>query len=532
MRSLVLFFLILSFSKAQITDWWIYFDNKDCNPQISLSQNSIQKRLSKKIKFDIHDLSICQNYLDTLKQHNIKIRHQSRWLNAVSVSVNNKDDLLEIINYSFVKKIMPLNKFINQKKLTKYDCDVTLDASFRQSESLPYGTSYNQINMLGGIELHNSGYLGNNIVIAVFDAGFNGVEELPLFHHLWENEKILETFDFVDNDDNVFNGSSHGTMVLSAMAGFMPDSLIGSAPEASYMLFRTEDSKSETLIEEDYWAAAAEYADSVGVDIINSSLGYTILYDDMINSHSYLDMDGNTTIITNAADFAASKGILVVNSAGNSGNSDWYYIGAPADGDSVLAVGAVNSSGDVASFSSRGPTVDGRIKPNVCAQGVYTVVADLDSTIRVANGTSFSAPLIAGLAACLWESKPTLNNIQLLNLIEESSHLFDSPNDSIGYGIPNFYNAYLNSLEISSNYNFLSIYPNPFVDNFYISHDFNYDFEIEILNSLGQLIFQKKIYQNQSLVIIDELEKHKPGFYFVKHHNSNYSNLILKLSEK
>jgi hypothetical protein len=314
------------------------------------------------------------------------------------------------------------------------------------------------------------------------------------------------------------------------MGGYMVDSLIGTAPEASYMLFRTEDSNLETLIEEDNWAAAAEYADSAGVDIINSSLGYTILYDDTLNSHSYADMDGNSTIITKAADLAASRGILVINSAGNSGSNDWYYIGAPADGDSVLSVGAVNAFGDIASFSSRGPSYDGRIKPNVCAQGVLAVVADLDSTIRVANGTSFSAPIIAGLSACLWGALSTdiinIDNMTLFQSIQQSAHLFQNPNDSLGYGIPNFYQAYLNSLSLSDDMNNINLYPNPYLDKFSIYNHLHSKLQIDIFNNMGALIFSKYVNVEKSIIVIDELANIAPGIYFIKINQSEAYPII------
>jgi len=292
------------------------------------------------------------------------------------------------------------------------------------------------------------------------------------------------------------------------------------------MLFRTEDSSSETLIEEDNWVAAAEYADSAGADIINSSLGYTILYDDLLNSHSYADMDGNSTIVTNAADLAASRGILVVNSAGNSGNNDWYYIGAPADGDSVLSVGAVNSFGDIASFSSRGPSYDGRVKPNICAQGVAAVVADLDSTIRFANGTSFSAPIIAGLSACLWSSDATLNNIDLLNLIESSAHLFLNPNDSLGYGIPNFYTAYLNNLNIDSHDSFLNIYPNPFQETLSIYHNQETTLKFDVFNLSGVIIFSGEV---NTFLRISELSGFQSGVYILKIKDQDIFYPIIKM---
>ncbi len=531
MQIFYLFFFLTTILCSQTDNWWVFFNDKDCDARIQLSDRSIDRRLQQKIPFDIHDLSICQNYIDSLEIDGVTIRQYSRWFNAVSISIHSESLLESILAYSFVKKVQPVNKI-----RTKHKTFLSFDNKFSKHEErsgsfFSYGSSFNQINMLGGVDLHNEGFLGENMVIAVFDAGFNQAQTLPIFENLWDNNQIQDTYDFVDNDDDVFSGSSHGTMVLSTMGGYMVDSLIGTAPEATYMLFRTEDSGSETLIEEDNWAAAAEYADSVGVDIINSSLGYTILYDDTLNSHSYSDMDGNSTLITNAADFAASRGMLVVNSAGNSGNSEWYYIGAPADGDSVLAVGAVNAIGDIASFSSRGPSYDGRVKPNVCAQGVYAVVADLDSTIRVANGTSFSAPIIAGLAACLWQAAPELNNMDILNSIEQSAHLFYNPNDSLGYGIPDFHQAYLANLNINVEFSDnISIYPNPFQTGFFVRSNNDQELYIDIFNVMGVRVFSTYIGAEEE-VFLDQLSKMSSGFYFLQINNSANFHSIIKLDE-
>ena len=525
------FFFITSFSFAQSSQWWVFLKDKDCDPVVALTQKSIERRAKQNIALDIHDFRVCQSYIDILKSFELKIRHQSRWLNAVSVSIESYNVLHELFQLDFVDHIQPMkeirmNKYLPESSIFHNNKNYNL----RQSYGLPYGLSFNQVDMLGGVDLHNAGFLGSGVTIAVFDAGFTSVDSLPIFDSLWMNSQIIDTYDFVDDDDDVFGGSSHGTMVLSTMGGYMEDSLIGVAPESYYMLFRTEDSVSETLVEEDNWAIAAEYADSLGVDIINSSLGYTILYDDTLNSHSYFDMDGNSTIITMAADLAASRGILVVNSAGNSGNNDWYYIGAPADGDSVLAIGAVNDLGDIASFSSRGPSYDGRIKPNVCAQGVSTVVSDLDSTIRVANGTSFSSPLIAGLAACLWESRPDLNNMEILNLIQQSAHLYDNPNDSLGYGIPNFYEAYLFSSQLNYEKNNVKIYPNPFFKEISI-YDYNKtEMYIDIYNVSGLHLFSKKTYE--SCIVVNELEFYPPGLYFLRINNSPDIYKIIKINEE
>jgi len=519
MKFYLSFLFILSSSFLEADNWWIFFNDKSCSKEIQLGEKAIDRRLKQNILFDDYDLPVCAEYVNILKQHDLTIRHHSRWLNAISVSLDSSDILDNLLAYDFVKDIRRVAKIKIKKDTLLINKDLDYSNYSRMSNMLEYGPSFNQINMLGGVDLHNLGFFGSDIIIAVFDAGFFGVQTLPIFQSLWNNNQIIDMYDFVDSDNDVFGGSTHGTMVLSTMAGYMVDSLIGVAPEANYMLFRTEDSDSETLIEEDNWAAAAEYADSVGVNIINSSLGYTILYDDTLNNHSYTDMDGNSTIITLAADLAASKGILVVNSAGNSGNNDWYYIGAPADGDSVLAIGAVNNAGEIASFSSRGPSYDGRIKPNVCAQGVSTIVADMDSTIRIANGTSFSSPLIAGLSACLWGALE-INNINLTSmdvfkLIEESSHLFQSPNDSLGHGIPNFHVAYLNGLDMIADESFLNLklFPNPVQNELILYNDNALELNIDIFNLMGSCILSQTINQSHNIIDLSHLY---PGIYFIK----------------
>tara|TARA_Y100000994_G_scaffold242400_1_gene239273 strand:+ start:3809 stop:5383 length:1575 start_codon:yes stop_codon:yes gene_type:complete len=523
MKNIFFIFLFSSVVFSQSSNWWIYFSDKACSTDINLSFESVERRSLQGIEFDFYDIPVCDDYIKIINKYDLSIRHQSRWLNAVSVSVKSIDVIEQLKELNFVQEIKRVKTLKNSNK---FNGSINLvNNNIYRSFINSYGPSFNQINMLGGVDLHNQGFVGNGIVIAVFDAGFTQTETLPIFNNLWINNQIVDTYDFVNNDTNVFLGSIHGTMVLSTMGGYMPDSLIGTAPGATYMLFRTEDSSSETLVEEDNWAAAAEYADSVGAHIINSSLGYTILYDDTINSHSYNDMDGNSTIITNAADLAASRGILVVNSAGNSGNNDWYYIGAPADGDSVLAVGAVNAIGEVASFSSRGPSYDGRIKPNVCAQGVYTVVADVDSTVRLANGTSFSSPLIAGLAACLWQSDTSLTNMELIDVIQESAHLFDNSNDSLGYGIPNFYQAFLSNLEIDAQFSSVSYFPNPFSNHFTLYNKTNNNITIDIFNIIGDMIYSSILNPWHNNL---DLSFAKSGLYFLKIRENNEVFKIIK----
>lgn len=362
--------------------------------------------------------------------------------------------------------------------------------------SLNYGASFNQINMLSGDYLHYQGFQGQGMVIAVLDAGFYKVDSLPAFDSLRTNNQILGTYDFVQGNTSVYEDHNHGMNVLSTMGGYLDGQIIGTAPKASYWLLRSEDAAFEYLAEEDNWVAAAEFADSVGADIINSSLGYTT-FDDPLENHTYNDMNGNTTIITKGANIAASKGILVVNSAGNSGSSSWNYIGAPADGDSVLAIGAVDVNSQHASFSSKGPSFDGRVKPNVAAQGQATIVASTSGGIQAGNGTSFSSPIMAGMAACLWQAHPSLTNMQIFNIILESAHLYSNPDTLLGFGIPDFALANLiaSGVDIKTldKEQFKDAFPNPFNNSFEFTFFSPVEQEImvEIIDMTGRMIYKE-----------------------------------------
>ncbi|MBI2270731.1 MAG: S8 family serine peptidase, partial [Bacteroidetes bacterium] len=298
---------------------------------------------------------------------------------------------------------------------------------------LNYGNSYNQVSMIGADCLHSNGYKGEGMVIAVIDAGFYKVDSLAAFDSLRTNNQILGTRDFVDGGTSVYEDHSHGMMVLSTMGGNLPGELIGTAPKAKYWLLRSENAAPENIIEEFDWVVAAEFADSVGADVINSSLGY-FTFDDSTQDHTYADMNGKVALSSIGANRAARKGMAVVVSAGNSGPG---YIGSPADADSVLTIGAVDAGGTLAGFSSRGPSYDNRIKPNVAAQGKGSVVASTTSGTINANGTSFSSPISAGAVACLWQANPGKTNMQVLKAVEKSSTQYNSPDSLLGYGIPN-----------------------------------------------------------------------------------------------
>jgi len=390
---------------------------------------------------------------------------------------------------------------------------------------LNYGLAYGQIEQLNGIPLHDAGYQGEGMVIAILDAGFTGALTHPVLEYLWENDRILGSKDFVYIGGSVFNDSEHGKMVLSCMGANLSGEMIGTAPEAEYWLLRSEEDAHENVIEEYNWMSAAEFADSVGADIINSSLGY-IDFDNPIFDHPHSAMNGDSTVITRAADIAASKGILVVNSAGNSGSSSSFpWIGAPADGDSVLTIGAVKLNGQRASFSSIGPTADGRIKPTVmaCGQGA-TIATGTTNISTTGNGTSFSSPILAGMSACLWQSHPDMTMMEIYESIRESGSLVSDPNDLMGWGIPNFNEAdsILTAITPPSySTEFVKASPVPFVNKLHVSVNIDSaeNVSVEIFNIAGNLVLSSTVslskYSN-SFELNDELLQLSQGVYFLK----------------
>lgn len=478
------------------------------NPHAFLSQKSIDRRIKWKIPLEWKDLPVDPAYINqVLEIGDCHLHHTSKWFNSATIIVDDtlrRQEILDYINgLDFVSEIKKMNQTTSLLRQNKWRVEEE-----KKYEELPkvdllqeyeklYGPSFVQVSMLNLHPLHQLNYTGEGIDIAVFDAGWDKANILPVFDRLREREAIVETRDFVfPGNTDVYNISNHGTFVLSTMAGWMPDSLIGTAPDARYHLFRTEYSPTEFLVEEDNWVAAAEYADSIGIDIINSSLGYST-FDDPAMNHTYADMDGNTTRASIAADIAASKGILVVNSAGNSGASSWRYITAPSDGDSVLCVGAVNAQRIKAPFSGFGPASDGDVKPNVMAMGQATVFAALDSTIQTGNGTSFSSPIMAGAAACLMQAAGgKKSNMEIFRAIEKSSNFYNSPSDSLGYGIPDFWKA-LQILNFEWDNAFdrklISVYPNPTTNELKFTTEWLLGFDridYAIYNSQGKLIFQ------------------------------------------
>ena len=525
---LILISSISAFSQVAPSHYAIQFTDKDNNPysldtpEDFLTQRSMDRRTRQGIDYNISDLPITPSYVSQVAEIGVTVRNKIKWMNIIIIKTTNASLLDEITALPFVESITKISNEdsfppIKQKTFFKVEEDLaSLEFNSIKSSSstniLDYGDAYQQIDIINGIPLHNQGYQGQGMVIAILDGGFVGVPQRIVFDSLWDNGQILGSKDFASEAYDAYTESTHGTKVLSTMGANWPGEMVGTAPKASYWLLKTEYGPSEYIIEEYNWLAGAAFADSVGADVINSSLGYNT-FDDPTTDHTWDDLDGNTTIVTIGADMAAAKGILPVNSAGNSGGSSWEYITSPADGDSVFTIGAVDLSGNIAGFSSRGLPSDPRVKPNVCAVGSGTTVADAYSDdITYGSGTSFSSPIIAGMTACLWQANYDLNNREIMELIEMSASQYDSPDNAYGYGIPDYEAAdgFVGLGDVTSNKKQVILYPNP-AFNLLNFEGVEADNTIEIYDINGRMLLSGQVENNQI-----DISSLNTGAYFVK----------------
>ncbi|MFN0081362.1 MAG: S8 family peptidase [Ferruginibacter sp.] len=426
------------------------------NPSQYLSQRSLQRRTRYNIAIDSVDLPVTPRYIDSVRLAGaVTILNASKWLNQVTIRTTDVAALAKINSFPFVvsstatasrttEQPIPVNKVLGQASATPFSFDDSSSFAQRtQANDFAYGASNGQVRLHKGEFLHNHGFKGEEMLLAVLDAGFFRYQTLPTFDSIRINNQILNVWDFVANEQSVNEDDSHGMTCLSTIAANIPGVFVGTAPKANFCLYRTEDVATETRIEEHNLAAGYERADSIGADICSVSLGYTT-FDYASQNYTYADMNGNTTMAAIATDIAAKKGMLPVIAAGNDGSNAWHYISTPADADSAMAVGAVDTLGNVAGFSSFGPSSDGQIKPSVAATGAKAVVASPNTGMPVySNGTSFAAPNIAGLTTCLWQAFPEYNNIAILDAMQKSANNFATPNDRTGYGVPDVKKAFV-----------------------------------------------------------------------------------------
>lgn len=429
--------------------YWVFFQDKGPQSVIDLfpatemavgtnSPASIPTRSNHFVGTAFYDLPHYSPYLDSLASYPITIVNRSKWLNAISAYIPSSE-LANISQLPFVKQIQRVKKGeASRYKYTSQHSMVSDNIVGNCDSLLTFVDPFYQLEMLELDSLHALGFRGGNIKIAVFDNGFLRANEISGLAHVFQDNRILATKDFVEGDEDVFeaceavNYCQHGELVWSILAANIPGTFVGSAPDASYILLRTENDASETPQEEDNWVAAAEFADSMGANIFSTSLGY-FDFDDPTDNYTNSDLNGEVAVISVAADIAASKGIIVVNSAGNDGLRG---IVTPADGKNVLAIGAVNACGEISPFSSRGPTSDGRIKPDFSAMGERAYYLDSSGQLRQGNGTSLSCPLFSGMVACLIQAVPDLPTEKWKSVLQLSSNRMSQPDNTYGYGIP------------------------------------------------------------------------------------------------
>lgn len=524
------FGLIALAGPAPKVKYWIQLKNKTGtpytinNPSVFLTPQAISRRTTYNIPLHQTDLPVTPSYIQQIEAINhVEVLYASKWLNALVISVDSSavamQALAAIKSFSFVldtskAKKMKLNKVptINPIELAARELNPTVMLA-----KYKYGMGTGQAYQLEVQCLHETGYRGQGMVIAVCDVGFNDVNTGALFDSIRNSNSILGTRDFVAGGTNAYQGGSHGTMVFTCLAANSPGVMIGTAPKAKYWLFRTEDGGSETLVEEYNWVRAAEFADSVGVDMITTSLGYTT-FDNPAQNHTYATLNGRTAPMSIAANLAARKGIFVLNAAGNEGTSNWKYIGVPADADSICTVGAVDTTGAIAAFSSVGPTADGRIKPDLQACGVRAWVSSDGNNIFPGNGTSFATPVLAGAVACFWQKNRSFNNIKILDTLKKGASNGKTPNNVRGWGIPKLCNGITSVTKIQANANLdFNAYANQNDGTIKVNFTYmlNENFQIKILDVTGKLISTYDYKASESEIELNAVNL-APGLYLIQ----------------
>lgn len=409
------------------------------HPARFLSRKSIERRRRQGLQVDSTDLPVSRQYLRQICRKGVTLVGTSKWNNSVLIQCGDSTLLTTISRLPFVKDCCQV--WQAPDSVEQYRRHTRLQNRFMAWDSVPssrYAAAERQMEVLAGKELHDMGYVGQGMTIAVLDGGFENADCIPAF----AKTRLAGSHDFVyPPSRNIFSETDHGTKVYSVMASNAPHVFVGTAPGATYWLLRCEDQQSEQPVEEDYWAMAAEFADSVGADLINSSLGYTE-FDRHLGDHQYHQMDGHSTFISHTASMLARKGIILVNSAGNNGMGPWKKLSFPADAEDILTVGAVTSTLDNAPFSSVGPTQDGRVKPDLMAIGSPTHLLSGRGTLIEDMGTSFATPIICGLMACLWQALPSFTAVELMDLIRQTGSNRQHPDNIFGYGLPDFKKAY------------------------------------------------------------------------------------------
>lgn len=522
-------FVVLGLQSYAQDRFMVFFTDKENseysidNPEEFLSTRSIERKERFGIEITTEDLPVVQSYVQGLMDTGADVYFTSRWFNSALVQMD-QNRVSAIESLAFVDRVEYIARGV---KLTRSDSRI--DVSDFQEVTYDLASSQKQNAMMNVDDMHIQGFRGKDIIIAVFDGGFLGVNQYQPFENIFNENRFIAGKDFVYNTDNPFQYHDHGTKVLSCIGAEYGD-YTGTAPKASFVLAVTEDVRSEYRIEEYNWLLAAEFADSIGADIIHSSVGYSVFSDAEMN-YSYDDLDGSTAVITRAANEVVERGMVVVTSAGNEGQSSWQYITAPADARNILAVGSIREDYTLSGFSSKGPTADGRLKPEVVAQGSKTAIINSQGMIVDGNGTSYAAPLVAGLVAGVWQTNPDWTNIEVVNAIKLTASRATSPDTLFGYGVPDYIEAAVGRvLSISDIINDqIKVYPNPFRDN-RIWIDLSqpqdiYPLNIQVFDVRGSVILEDQV-QNYREKIELNIPSSDPGTYFLRLEGKSFSKSV------
>ena len=545
MKKLTLLLLAMfacAYVQAQIATniYWVQFTDKNespytiDNPEAYLSQRALERRARLGIEIDEYDIPVNPQYLQAVADCGVLLLNPSKWLNGVSVYTTDPNVIETINALAFVEEVRECPAYPEAQNNKELSFEKELKASSGSNGARDfYGGAHDQVFQLRINELHDMGFDGTGVVIAVLDGGFVGTETHSCFDNMRDEGRLLGIRDFVYGSESVYSQSTHGTSCLSTMGAYDPNNMVGTAPKASYYLIHTEDGESETILEEYNWVSGAEYADSLGVDVCSTSLGY-IDFDLSDWDHPIEHFDGHTAPMTIGAEIAASRGIICLNSAGNE-YGGYCTLGIPADAEHILTVGAVNAAGQRADFSSVGPTYDGRIKPDVMAMGEGTYVASGNSwwPYYNGNGTSFSCPVMAGAVACLRQARPDASVQEICDAVRMAGNNADNPDSYNGYVIPDFVAA-LETLPLHVEDTFvqkdeiISVFPNPARGDIRIHMKEGYHADINVFDMMGR---QLKSYHFNGLnhtSLENYLNNLDAGVYIIKA-NSEVGSQALKL---
>lgn len=525
--------LTLDLSAQQYDVLWVTFNDKSTTPfsigqpQNFLSDRALARRNHQQIPIDSLDIPVCDTYIsDVVQVSNGEIHLHSRWLNGILIKVSDSSIAQQIRQLTFVESCIFITRFATGWPYisTPYIPQPNTSASIPTPVSFEeqyYGSAWQQIHLCEGEFLHRNELLGTDILIAVLDAGFSGLYNNSYLDSLLLHNNIIDRYSFLRNDTNIAQGSDHGLKVLSIMAGHAPNKYVGTAPRAQYALYQTDHAGSESYLEVFTWIAALERADSIGADIVNNSLGYTT-FDEAAFNFALSEMDGHSNIITQVANIGATKGMLIVNSAGNYGNTLWQHVTFPADAQKCLTVGNVNTDGYIHHTSGKG--LDSLYKPDITALGTGTRYINENNSISIGSGNSFSTPIISGLSACYWQLNKSWTPELIIEKLKTSAHL--GINDSMiyyGYGIPNFRIMSQEYINIHNpavkDRSSLTVFPNPAQQRCTISSSIPF-YKYLVYDVLGRLQ-QENILKKASLTASIDLSDFPKGMYIIMTYTDN-----------